>query len=250
MVADLTIHVDTKAVEAALTRLSNHDIKDALVQSLNTIAKGARMAVQDRMAEVFDNPKSFTLNGFYNKPAKPNDLTAWVATRDNAPGGKPAIRYLGPQIRGGQRDMKKFEQRLRFLSEGQYVVPGSGLNLGPGDDLPRSLIMQILSRLNLAADPKLNMSDKTRRRLAKQNKIARGGTSEYFVGRERGRGRPTGIYKLVGPGKVIQVLKFVPKAPTYSVRLPVEQIVEAKIAAYAPAVLRRTVQRALRKNLP
>jgi len=250
MVADIHIQVDTKDLDKALGRLSNHDIKGALAHALNTIAKGARSNLQDRMKEVFENPRSFTINGFYNKPARADDLTAWVATKDYAPGGTPAIKYLGPQIYGGPRDMKKIEKALRTVSDGQYVLPGSGLNLGPGGDLPKGLITKILSRLGLMLDPTQNMGARTRQRLAKQGKIARGSTSEFFVGREKGRGRPTGIYQLVGPGKVIQVLKFVPKAPQYQIRLPVEQIVEAKIATYAPRVLQKPVRRVLRKNSP
>jgi len=250
MVADMHIQVDIKSLDGALGRLSKGEIASATAEGLNNLAKGARLAVVDRMKEVFDHPRPFTLNAFYNKPARADDLEAWVATRDYAPGGTPAVRYLGPQIYGGTRDQKRLEKALAPYSEGQYVVPGPAAPTNASGDLRPGFVTQMLSRMGLMADPTQNASTASLRRLRGKGRNAKGQRSEYFVGHEKGNGRPTGIFRLVGPGNVEMVLRFVPRAPRYQIRLPVEQIVQDRVSDRAERVMTRILKRTLRKRLP
>nr|WP_194299966.1 hypothetical protein [Acetobacter musti] len=231
-----------------LSALSEKEIPKAAASALNRLATGARLQVTDRMREIFEDPTPFTLRGFFTRPARSNNLEAWVATRDYAPKGTPAIKYLGPQIRGGQRDMKRFERALRPVSGGQYVVPGADAPLDQYGNISRGVLIQILSRLGLMADPSANMGDRTARRLARQGKVAKGRKSEYFVGRERGNGRPTGVYRLLAPGKVAQILKFVPRAPSYRAVLPVETIVEQTIARRQDRIVQEEIIKAFRRR--
>ncbi|WP_246789267.1 hypothetical protein [Acetobacter nitrogenifigens] len=231
-----------------LRALSEKEVPNATAAALNRLAKGASLQVRDRMEEVFDRPTPFTLKGFYAKPARANDLEAWVATRDYAPKGSPAIRYLGPQIRGGRRDMKGIERALSPLSGGQFILPGKDAPLDQYGNISRGVLVQIMSRLSVMRDSTANISSKTAARLAKAGKNVKGQKSEYFIGRERGNGRPTGVYKLVGPGKVAQILKFVAKPPTYKAVLPVEQIVQDTIARRAGRIAQEEIIKAFQKR--
>ncbi|MGS0648017.1 hypothetical protein ACU81Q_10335 [Komagataeibacter melomenusus] len=238
------ISVDAADVQKRLARLSEGGIRSATANAMNKLANGARWQIVDRMKEVFDNPSRFTLGGFYVKKATPSDLSAWVGTIDFAPKGNPAIRYLGPQIWGGPRDMKRSEKALSAISGGQFWVPGPGAPLDAYGNIQRGELVRIISRLGLMLDASANLTDRTARRLARQNKNARGQRSEYFVGHAKGSGsnrRATGIFKLVGPGKVVPILWFVPKRPTYRARLPVNEIVENTVSAR----MERTVTNAI-----
>ncbi|WP_395371672.1 hypothetical protein [Komagataeibacter diospyri] len=240
----LGISVDAADVQKKLAKLSETGIRSATANAMNKLANGARWQIVDRMKEVFDSPGRFTLGGFTVKKATPSDLSAWVGTIDFAARGTPAIRYLGPQIWGGPRDMKRSEKLLSDISGGQFWVPGPGAPLDASGNIQRSEIVRILSRLGVMQQSQKNMSDRTARRLQRQNKNARGQRSEYFVGHAKGRGgngRPTGIFKLVGPGKVVPILWFVPTRPTYRVRLPVNEIVENTVSAR----MERTVTNAI-----
>jgi len=245
----VSVKVESAKLQQGLKQLSNGEMAGAIAEGLTRLAGGARLQVVDRMKEVFDNPSRFTLNGFYTKPAKADDLTAWVATRDYAPNGTPAIRYLGPQIYGGPRDMTKFEKAMRGITEGQYIIPADGAPKTATGDLQRGFVTQILSRLGLMRDSTANMSPSTRKRLARQGKIAKGQKSEFYVARERGNGRPIGLYRVAGSGKVEPVLWFVAKQPIYEIRLPVEQIVEDTVARRYDRIMTSALRKALRKRL-
>lgn len=247
MPMDLKVGLDAKALQRDLSALAENEIPRAAASALNRLATGARLKVVDRMKEVFDRPNAFTLNGFFTRPATGKNLEAWVATRDFARRGTPAITYLGPQIRGGERDMKRFEKALRTVSDGQYVVPGKDCPLDENGNIKRGIIIQILSRLNLMQDPTSNMGDRTARRIAKQLKNARGSRSEYFVGYERGNRRPRGIFMLIAPGKVGEILRFVSQ-PHYKARLPVEQIVNETIARRQDRIVNEEIIKVFRRR--
>lgn len=248
----LGISVDMADVQKKLAQLSESGIRSATANAMNKLANGARWQIIDRMKEVFDSPSRFTLGGFYVKKATPSDLSAWVGTIDFAPKGNTAIRYLGPQIWGGPRDMKRSEKALSAISGGQFWVPGPGAPLDAYGNVQKSELTRILSRLGLMLDATANMSDRTARRLQRQGKNARALRSEYFVGHAKGAGsnrRPTGIFKLVGPGKVVPILWFVPKRPTYRVRLPVNEIVENTVSARMGRVVTNAINAEVKRAM-
>ncbi|MFT8785448.1 hypothetical protein [Gluconobacter oxydans] len=249
MPVDFKIGLDTKALQRDLSALAEKEIPRAEASALNRLAFGAFRNVQDRMSEVFDRPTRFTLFGFKVQTATPARLEAAVVTKDliNGSGGTPAIAYLGPQIHGGNRDKTKLEKALSRISEGQYVVPGRDCPLDGNGNIPRSVIVQVLSRLGASMDPRANMSDKTSRRLMKQGKAARGQKSEYFVPRAKGNGRPKGIYKLLGPGRVGEIFRFV-SAPHYETRLPVEQIVNSNVARRQDRIVNEEIIKVFRRR--
>lgn len=249
MALKFKIGLDVRALKMDLSALSEREIPQAEASALNRLAFGAFRNVQDRMSEVFDRPTRFTLFGFKVQKATPRNLEAAVVTKDliKGAGGTPAIAYLGPQIHGGSRDKTKLEKALSRVSEGQYVVPGRDCPLDGNGNIPRSVIIQVLSRLGSALDPRANMGDKTARRLMRQGKAARGQKSEYFIPRERGNGRPKGIYKLLGPGRVGEIFRFV-SAPHYETRLPVEQIVNSNVARRQERVVQEEIIKAFRKR--
>ena len=248
MPLDLKVSIDTSALSQALAQLTKDELPGALAHGMNRVAGVAKRAVQTRMEEVFDNPKPWTKNAFFVRAATPQDQTAWVATRDFAPGGTAAYDYLRPEIFGGPRPMKKSEKALRPIVGDQYWVPGRGAPLDAYGNIQRGEIVRILSRLGLMQDPLQNMTDRTAKRLARKGQNARGQRSEYFIAREKGNGRAKGIYKLIGPGNVVPILVFV-RQPSYRAVLPVEQIVQDAADQNAEAMIGKAVRYAIRKRL-
>jgi hypothetical protein len=226
----IDIKVDTKELERRLVD-AQKQIKFATARALTKTAQGASSNIRAAMIGAFDRPTQYTLNAFYAKPAKKNDLTAWVGSREYALKGRPASKYLAPEIEGTTRGFKGFENALKVISGGQYVMPGRGANLDAYGNISRGQLTQVLSRLSLLRDALQNLSQKTTDRLRRRALLvaASGMRSEYFVAREKGTGRPLGVYKLVGRGLVVPILIFVKKQPSYAVRLPFEAIVEKHI---------------------
>ncbi|WP_038505954.1 hypothetical protein [Acetobacter pasteurianus] len=246
--AGVEIKIDTKGVQKALSDLSEKGIKDALAFTLNTLGKASVSALRSEMDKVFDMPTPFTMNAFYTKPAKANHLEATIEAREFASKGTPAGQYLKPQIFGGTRPLKKFEKALAPLSGGQYVIPGPGATLDAYGNMSRGQIVQILSRLQVMRDPSQNVSVKTLGRLRKQKKNARGQQTEYFIGRAKGNGRPTGVYKLVGKGQVVPVLWFVQKAPNYGVRLKFDEVVQNTVDREAAGIMQSAIRGAINRG--
>lgn len=236
------IKLDTSKVQKALSDLSEKGIRDAAAFALNITAARCKQDLISSMEKVFDNPTPFTLKAWRVERATPSKLTCSIEARDWAPKGTAAGQYLKPQMYGGSRPMKKSEKALAPLSGGQYVVPGPGAVLDSYGNVSKGQIEQILSRLQLMRDPSQNVSDKTMRRLQRQKKNARGQQTEYFIGRAKGNGRPTGVYKLVGKGQVVPVLWFVQKAPSYNVRLKFAEICQATVEREAPRAMESAIK--------
>jgi hypothetical protein len=243
------IKVDDREMKKAFRKLTERSIPFATSTALNLLATDVRADLVTDMKKVFENPTPFTLGAFWIRKASPRSLTARVEIKEYAPKGRAAWKYLQPQMDGGPRRMKGFELRLSALSGGQFIVPGPGARLDQYGNISRGQITQILSRLGQMRDPTQNMSDKTTERLRKKGLIASGAKSEYFVVRSKtGNRRPLGVYQLVGPGKVLPVLIFLPKAPTYQKRFDPDRIVQDGLIKHGASALDRALREQLRRD--
>jgi hypothetical protein len=85
------------------------------------------------MAQVFDRPTPYTLYSTYVIPATKDRLESFVQLKDSAAEGTPAIKFLDPEVFGGERNPKRGEkalQQLGALTSGSFIVPSAGLKLG------------------------------------------------------------------------------------------------------------------------
>ncbi len=244
MTVKISVKADIRGFERQMTTLQKKQLPFATARAVTAVAKLAVKDIQSEMKSVFRDPTPFTLNAFYAKPAKRGDPTAFVGSREWAAKGRPAFKYLAPEIFGGPRNMKGFELLLSRLSGGQFAVPTSA-----SATLSRGEITRILSRLNSLRDPAQNVTAKTTAALRRKKLLtqASGNVSEYFVAHEGGlkSGRPTGIYRLVGKGQVEKVIGFVQNAPAYTIRLPVEKIIKESVAQNFKGEFRKALMAAL-----
>ncbi|GBR06385.1 hypothetical protein HW511_00290 [Asaia siamensis] len=249
---DFRVKIDVRHTIAAFDQLSSKEVPAAIAMSMNKVAGAAKRAIVSEMEEVFDNPNNWTLGAFAVLPATRDHLEAKVITKDGTGEKHPnAYRYLNIQDTGGRRRMKRSEYLMRGISEGQYWVPGKDAPLDANGNIQSGEITRILSRLGQFEENgfKANMTANSAKRLAKKGMNARGQRSEYFVARERGNGRPSGIYKYVGPGQVAQILIFTPAAPNYKPRISFEKIVADVVARETDRMIGQAVRYTLKKRL-
>lgn len=170
-------------VQAALA----HDAKQAgfaLVVALTRTARDIKPAEIEEMRSVFDRPTRYTLNSVYVDPATKAKPEARVWLKD---GDRPT-HYLVPQIAGGGRPLKRFEEvmvQAGYMGRGERAVPGAGAQLDAYGNMSRGQIVQILSQLrafNLAGSDQ--NATGSRRSRAKRAQV------QYFL--SRGRGAVTG----------------------------------------------------------
>jgi hypothetical protein len=238
-----SITVDSKDLQRKLAAFPGQ-VRFATARALTATASAAVKDLQTEMKRVFANPTPFTLRATYVKSATKADLTAWVQPRVGS--GRPASTWLSPEILGGPRNQKAFEKSLAVISGNQFALPGKDAKLDQYGNLSRSTITQILSRVGAMADPQaVAMSPRVRARLERLGLITRQGRSDMFVGRERTGGRVIGIYQLIAPGRVAQLIRFTPTRPVYKARLPFDAVVEASAAKHWPGAISTAVDSAI-----
>lgn len=143
----------------ALRKLQGAAPDRALSQALNNVAKDTLSPLQAETASVFERPTPFTLNAFRVDYARPQSLSAAVSVKDTKSGsarGKAPEDWFGPQVYGGERQLKASERFLRargILPAGRYAVPGPGARLDAYGNMSRGHISQLMKGLHAAAQP-------------------------------------------------------------------------------------------------
>lgn len=221
----LTVKHNFVEVQKALGRLQKQ-LPFAMAAALTRTAHDVRDAERKEMARAFDRPTRYTLNSLYVKPATKAQLVARVWVKDS----DRAAHYLLPQIWGGSRPMKRFEELLRqrgIMGANERAVPGEGAKLDAYGNMSRGQIVQILSQLrtfNLAGfDANATNSKRSRAKRAKVKYFfARQGESRVGGGAwKRGdkvQHLRSGVYAKTARGGLTPVLIFV-KGTGYRARL-------------------------------
>lgn len=126
--------VDLDQVARILGNLDQKQIPFAASIALNRTAELSRPALRAFMSYALDRPKPYTLNSIFIKRATKSNLTAKVFHSD------VVSRYLRPEIEGGTRGIKPFEELL----DSSIYVPAGGVKLDRYGNLPRSLLRAVV----------------------------------------------------------------------------------------------------------
>lgn len=222
----ISIKTNFPAIQAKIEALGKQTRYAAAV-ALTKTAQDVRTDLQVEMTRVFDRPTRFTLNSLYLSRATRDNLTARVWLKD---GFGTKAHYLIPQIEGGSRPQKRFEELLRqrgVLASAERTVPAAGAKLDSYGNMSRGQIVQILSQVgafNLAgASQNATGSRRSRaKRSAVSYFVARHGESRQGLGAwkrgEKSQHLASGIYMKSSRGSIVPVLIFV-KGVRYNVRL-------------------------------
>lgn len=175
---------DLERVRRSFEQFSDRRFAAGLATALTATAKAVQTAQQAEMRDVFDRPTRWTLGAVYVQPAAAAKLEAAVGIMDNPFGGRPPIKWLRWQIRGGLRTPTALERRLMAagaMPNDMRLVPGRFARLDAFGNISTGQIRQILSQLRIelssgatSALPRVSGAD---RRL-----IARARRRSGFVG--------------------------------------------------------------------
>jgi hypothetical protein len=208
-----------------LTRelFSSRRANAAFASALTGVAVDVRDAVQQQLPVVFDRPTPYTLNSLFVKPARADRLEAEAFFKDElgtSKLGRPATKYLLPEVEGGQRGVKAFERAMQlagYLPAGHYAVPAAGARRDAYGNVSPGQLIQILSqlRVTLTAGHTRNMPFDARKQIAAQRRAG----GRFFVVRVGDKGPTPGIYQReFGGQNIAPVFIFVTRAQ-YSRRL-------------------------------
>lgn len=233
------------------SELERNNLRFAVMQAANNTAFAVREEWKRQMPRVFDRPTALTRNAILYIKATKARMEAVVYVRDEAFKGTPPARYLLGQVKGGQRLMKPFENRLAaqgILPAGTQAVPGRGVKLDGHGNIPGAELNRVLSQLGARVDPLQNetATSRTRRRKREDKQGTRRG--DYFALKQR-RGRLLpGVYQRVRTGfgtALASILVFVRKGtykPRYRIFDMAERLYRRQFAFQFERELEKAVQ--------
>ena len=229
----------------------------ATAMALTNTIKDVKEAQVQEMRRAFQTPTPYTLGSLYLRPATKARLEAMTWLKDS---GRP--HYLLPQIEGGGRPLKRFEQRLvmtGLMRHDQRAVPAAGAKLDAYGNMSRGQIVQILSQLKTAVvQGDFSNATNSKRSRAKRQAVAyfvshgAGSRRHGFQGK-RGKGvmyeqhLPAGVwarYQFAWGSAVKPVLLFVSKT-NYTKRFDFFGVAEKTINANLMVRLNEAINRAL-----
>lgn len=198
-----------------LNRFPASIVRPALVDALNWTAYDIRLAEQDEMRSVFDDPSPWTLNSLTVEKATINDPVAGVGWKEtNA--RTSAGRYLIPQVKGGPRPQTPFEYRLvriGKLATNEYLVPARFAERNARGDLNPGQLTKILSDLGAIDEARKGSGSSSRgKRALETYYLDRGGRGAFFG--HQTSAAPPGIYLNKGAKRRLLVFVIV-RQPMY-----------------------------------
>ena len=229
--------------------ITEQRVPAGVVRAVNAVAFGVRRAWQAEAVRVFDRPTAFTRNAVlvaqagsafsenaasFRKGRDASAIEAQIYLRDRAPNGTPPVKYLFPQVQGGGRAAKRFEQALRhagILPAGMYVVAASGAKLDTYGNIRGTDYSRILRHLRSSSDSHQNITNSRRSRASRRR-------SAFFAVRpriDRSHLKP-GIYERRGStgADIVPWLVFVDRV-SYRPRYNVFDVGQRYIDAHLPA---------------
>lgn len=233
----------TKRVSRKIQNLINRQIPFAASKALNATGNMLLAVNKREMKRNFDNPVPYTINAFYMKPARYNNLRMSVRRKDK-PAGK---HYLGIQHKGGVRPRKRFETLMKYgLKYDHYlgsVLPTKHSQTRAGG-VSMARVNEVIGQIG-GTTPQSSYT-KAKSRAAAEKLAARKRPTQYFIGyKENGKNKTDGIYRREGKRvkKMFHILNY---SPEYRQRFPFYPPLISKSKFYFPRKMRIEMRNAMR----
>ncbi|MBU6246524.1 MAG: hypothetical protein KGN77_02110 [Xanthomonadaceae bacterium] len=224
--------------------------------TINEASREALETLRQQLPKIFDRPTPWTMHGFYYVPCGKDrqELQARIGIKFNPGSGTPAEKYLGPEIIGGPRNVKRFEKALAFSQiapvNATTTVPGLGAPLDQYGNVPSGQIVRMLADLRALdrSGSTGNASDRSLKRRKKRGLLTRyrGQMTQYFVAKSKQDGAPLGVWKFLGRGIVVPFLVFTRRAPTYRPIFDFAGILTKRFADVFPKMIAGNLDKAMR----
>lgn len=227
--AQINIKTDIEKITRELDDVRRKQVPYAIRLTVNKLAENSKKRFELKEIPKIDRPTRYAQNMMRVDYANRSKLTSTIKVKDSAlltkRGGVGPNEVLGHLFKGGQRRGKGFEGLMRdagILPSGMYAVPGQGVKLDQNGNIPRGLIIQLLSyfRAFKEAGFRANINDvKSRRslerRITKKQFAGASSTNFFLVKKGDDTKLHPGIWARVGfaAGKSIKpILIFVDRA--------------------------------------
>jgi len=219
-------------VRDVLRTLENQQrqIPFAISLAINKTAQSVKRAEYDEMRRVFDRPTPFTLNSLFMAPSTKRKLEASVWLKGYADKGTAATTYIGPQIWGGERKLKRAERLLRR----GHLAPGGAAKVDAYGNLSRGPLQRALAQVGVHFDPLTNATKVSRKRSKRRN------ASQFFVAEIGGT---TALWER--KGRRISPYLVAVRTPHYRPRLAFQAVAGREQSAVFLRELRSAVARAV-----
>ncbi len=146
----ISFNQTTKA-STIIDRIIQKQLPFALSKAINDTAPLVVKGLKEEIVKVFDKPTPYTINSvIFRQRATKQNLSAKVIIKDFTGKGTPPIKYLAPQIFGGNRNAKSSEVQMRekgILNDNMYWVPGKGVRLNSYGNITGAQMVKILSAI-------------------------------------------------------------------------------------------------------
>lgn len=241
--------------------------------ALNSAIKGTHEAMRMQLPSRIDRPTPWTTRGHLRRSSTRNDLTVAVGFNygDGTFAGKgigtPAGKYMDVQARGGRRDPRSSERKLRasgILDPGQFIT---ATNKGPArlnqfGNVRASTYVQMLAGMRSASGPGFDANTPAGRATSgrywfpfaagyqgeprppsysaiavRSGRRPRGNTG-------RGTGNPGRPATSMLPRGFTPVFNIT-RSPSYSPRFPLKKLAMADFSNRYPIAFRRAVEASL-----
>lgn len=235
----ISVKSDIKKAIKALDDIQKKSVPYATARALTEVAKITREAQQKEIRSTFDRPTNFTVNSVFYAGAQrnANPIEAKVWLKDYAMKSRGAGRYLQPQIFGGQRTLKGFEELLKargVLPPGYYVVPSKRIKRDAYGNISKGVLNQILSYAGAQRDRYQNTKIGQKRQ-----------QKQRFILLDERDGKPGGIWQVTEDNRMFPMMIFV-KAPRYTQRFDFFGVAEKTARKHLRPVFDKWLAEALR----
>mgnify|MGYP006315252931 CR=1 FL=1 len=240
MPGEISFEMNLRQWAQAMTEFEREQLPFATVMALTWTAKDVKAEHVRLLPLIFDRPTRYTMNSLQVTPAKKYRPIASVWFKDSA---RMRRHYLMPQVEGGTRPLKRFEEwlvRKSVMRSDEFAVPARGVKLDAFGNLSAGTIVQILSQLQAGPDAHQWETGRSRKRAGKRR-------TRYFVPQPPSTLK-RGVWRQVGK-RVEPVLIFVTSV-RYEARYAFFDISRREAMAKMPINFQRALDRALRSARP
>jgi hypothetical protein len=247
----MKITVDTRELDALrrnIAGFSERRMRAVVATALTRTVKRAQGSWGQQLAGEIDRPTARTVGAAGMRGARADNLEAEVFLKDQAVGVAPA-QYLKPQLFGGSRVLKKFEQALissGAMPRGYLAVPGRGAQRDGYGNVSRAQLVAVIRSLGQDYSPGYQqvISKSTARRLQSQAKHGRKYIA-FLPANAKRVGVSPGIYERMPDRRLVAVFLYKNQV-TYKRLL---RLVDREAIAAIEQDLKQETDRALAESL-
>lgn len=192
--------------------------------ALNSVAFMVLRNLQQEITNKFDRPKKTTISAIIYEKATIDNLVVKIKPRDTNNGTPPA-NYLLPNILGGKRKKKGFENvltRAGFLSAPGVMVPTTYAKKDQYGNLPSGEIVKMLSNIKSFGEEGFT-ANATNSKRSKKKRKAQGSYFARYLEDTKDNGATIFFRK---GSDIVPVLIPKPNIPTYKPIIDYKKIID------------------------